>query len=103
MEQDMPNKSVRPLFMLFSFVATKLVVHIVLRFIFFLTCAPFFLDFLTLVFQIWYLALDLLSRFLLELDGFSPALFFLVLGLALTSTLDVESLHLVKDRLILFV
>ena len=42
--------------------------------------------------------MDLLSRFLFGHDGCSPALFFLVEGLALPSALDVEFIPLVKDR-----
>ena len=52
MEQEMPNESVRPPFLLLDFAATKLVACIVLRFILFLACAPLFFNFLKLVFQI---------------------------------------------------
>ena len=103
MEQEKPDGSVRPLLLLLDFLSTKLVSHIVLRFICFLACAPIFFEFLTLGFQRWDLALDLLSRFIFGLYGCSPAQFFLVEGLALTSTLDIEFLPLVKDRLLLSV
>ena len=45
--------------------------------------------------------LGLLSRFIFGLDGCSPALLFIVEGFAIPPALDVESLPLVKDRLIL--
>ena len=41
--------------------------------------------------------------FIFVLDRFSPALFFLVKGLALPSALDIESLPLVEDILFLSV
>ena len=103
MEKETPNESVRHLLMMISFASTKLVSHIVLRFVCFLACAPPLFDFITLGFQIWDLGLYLLNRFLSGLDECSPAFFFLVKVLALTSALDFESLPLVKDRLFLSV
>ena len=50
--------------MLLFFEATKLVARIFLVFIWFLTCAHLFFKFLTLGFQRWDLASDLLRRFL---------------------------------------
>ena len=51
---------------------------IVLRFICFLACAPIVFKFLVLGLQILDLALDLMSRFIFELDGGIYALFLLV-------------------------
>ena len=97
MEEETPNDSVRTLLLLLAFAATKMVACIVLMFFGFFNCAHLFFKFLLLGFQIWDLALDLLSRFLFGLDGCSPVLFFLVKGLALPTSPDVESLSLLKD------
>ena len=51
MEQETPSESAKPLLLLLDFAFTKMVSHIVLMFIFFLTCAYIFLKFLTLGFQ----------------------------------------------------
>ena len=82
-----------------DFESTKRVAYIFLRFTCFLAYAPLFPDFLTLGFQRWDLALDLLSRFIFVIDGGNSDMFILVKGIVLPSAIDVEALPIVKDRL----
>ena len=103
MEQVTPNEPVWPILILLYFASTKLVAQIVLRFICFLACAPIFFELLTLGFQRWDLALDLLSRFIFVIDGGNSAMFILVKGIVLPSAIDVEALPIVKYGLLLSV
>ena len=103
MEQETPNDSVWPILLIIDFVATKLVARIFLRFIWFLSCDPLFFEFLALVLQRWYLTLDIMSWFLLGIDGGRSDLFLIVKAFSFPSALNVELLPLVKYGLLLLV
>ena len=96
MEQETPNESVRPLFLILDFASTKIVAYIALRFAYFLACAPIFFELFKLGFLKIDFALDLLGRFLFVLDECSV---FLAEGLALSSALDVQLVLFIKNRL----